>query len=592
MFNALIAAGALVAGTRDLQNAVANGETRTLQIYHTHTKESAAITFRRNGFYDRDALKQLNWILRDWRRDEPTQMDPKLFDIVWEVQREVGSREAIHVVSAYRAPETNAMLRRRSRAVAKHSQHMLGKAMDFYLPDVGMDKVRAIAMRLQRGGVGYYPTSFNPFVHLDAGSVRSWPRMTRDQLARLFPDGKTVHLPADGRPLEGYDVAAAEIIARGGSVAGYASAYADAGEAAQPTRRKSLWAALFGGGDEEDEDQDYSRPARGGRQVAAAAPPNSQPAGSRPDDSAWSFFRNDSARGRPAVPQQPAVVAALPRQETIAAAPPEAPQPKAPAAAEPVAADVPLPAARPAGLATDAPTVLAAAQAPATGPRFVWQQGPTGQGGNGPIDPATATVAALAPLPPRRPDDVAPVAATLADVPLPPARPVALAALGAPPAAVAVPAGEQNALAALAASTSGGDRALGSAVPVVAALAYAPANHPAPPTRPVVLAARAPAPAALPADPEVTGQVHPSERSALKALFAAAVTEATPSPRVRVAAARIRPQSVEVPGVTEAPTRTITASFTKGPAVELATNRFTGPAVKPLATTTFAAAKR
>ena len=91
--------------------------------------------------------------------------------------------------------------------------------MDFYLPDVSMAKVREIALRLQRGGVGYYPTSYNPFVHLDAGSVRHWPRMTRDQLARVFPDGKTVHIPTDGKPMERYDEALAEIEANGGVVA-------------------------------------------------------------------------------------------------------------------------------------------------------------------------------------------------------------------------------------------------------------------------------------------------------------------------------------------------------------------------------------
>ena len=121
------------------------------------------------------------------------------------------------------------MLRRRSSAVAKNSQHMLGKAMDFYLPDVPIDRIRAIGMRMQHGGVGYYPSAYTPFVHLDVGSVRAWPRMTRDQLVRLFPDGKTVHIPADGTPLPGYEQARAEVLAEGWSVAGY-SAVASAEE--------------------------------------------------------------------------------------------------------------------------------------------------------------------------------------------------------------------------------------------------------------------------------------------------------------------------------------------------------------------------
>jgi uncharacterized protein YcbK (DUF882 family) len=286
-----VAAVASLAGTRGTQDAIANGETRTLNILHTHTGESASITFRRNGRYDPEALNRLNWMLRDWRTDQPTKMDPRLFDIVWEVYREAGAREPMHVLSAYRAPETNAMLRRRSRGVSEHSQHMVGKAMDFRLPDVDMARVRAIAMRLQHGGVGYYPSS--DFVHLDSGSVRAWPRMTEGQLARLFPDGKTVHLPSNGKPFARYEEARAEILARGGAVAGYA---------ADGRTRRSLWATLFGGGGDEDEersgrglflmrdatayapaqsDDGRAGPPRSGRtQVAAADPPAQAPAAS------------------------------------------------------------------------------------------------------------------------------------------------------------------------------------------------------------------------------------------------------------------------------------------------------------------------
>src|SRR3954462_3565082 len=265
------ALAALVAGTRGTQDAVANGDTRTLAIIHEHTKESAQITFKRNGFYDQQALEQLNWLLRDWRTDQKVRMEPRLFDIVWEVYRSVGASEPVHVVSAYRAPETNAMLRRRTRAVSEFSQHMAGKAMDFFLPDVDMARVRAIGMRLQQGGVGFYPNSAHSFVHLDAGSVRAWPRMTRGQLMALFPDGKTVHLPTDNKPLARYEEAKAEILAKGGAVAGmaYASAEDSGG-------RRSLWATLFGGG---DEDEDFYGRGRGGRgraaQEAAAYVPSS-----------------------------------------------------------------------------------------------------------------------------------------------------------------------------------------------------------------------------------------------------------------------------------------------------------------------------
>ena len=245
-----MSAAALLGASRGTQDAVANGDTRTITILHTHTKESASVTFRRNGRYDSQGLDQLNWLLRDWRLDEPTKMDPRLFDIVWEVYRSVGASEPVHVVSAYRSSQTNSMLRRRSRAVAKHSQHTAGKAMDFYLPDADMARVRSAAMRLQSGGVGYYPSAGNPFVHLDAGSVRAWPRMTRDQLARLFPDGRTVHLPADGQPFAGYEEAKAEILARGGSVAGFGDLGDGEDGGSSGGGLRSLLASLFGGGGE------------------------------------------------------------------------------------------------------------------------------------------------------------------------------------------------------------------------------------------------------------------------------------------------------------------------------------------------------
>ena len=205
---ALALAAAL--GITSLVSPPAEAEsTRTLTFRQMHTGETQTITFKRNGRFDSAAMKKVNYMLRDWRRNETTRMDPRLLDLVWEVQQATGSKGPIHVLSGYRSPVTNAMLRRRSRGVAKNSQHTLGKAMDFYLPDVPLAKLRATAMRMQRGGVGYYPTSGSPFVHLDVARVRAWPRMTRKQLLALFPNGETLHLPADGAPLPGYQRALA-----------------------------------------------------------------------------------------------------------------------------------------------------------------------------------------------------------------------------------------------------------------------------------------------------------------------------------------------------------------------------------------------
>lgn len=203
---ALLALPALAGST-----SFASAEDRALKLFFTHTGERATITYKRDGKFDPKGLAQINRFLRDWRRNEPTRMDPRLLDLVWEVYKKSGGKDYIHIVSAYRSPATNNMLRNRSRitGVAKKSQHMLGKAMDFYVPGVKLATLRAIAMQMQVGGVGYYPTSGSPFVHLDVGNVRAWPRMSRQELARIFPNGQTMHLPADGRPLPGYDQAVA-----------------------------------------------------------------------------------------------------------------------------------------------------------------------------------------------------------------------------------------------------------------------------------------------------------------------------------------------------------------------------------------------
>jgi len=204
-------------GSRALQNAVAEGDTRTISMHHLHTGEDITITFKRDGRYDESALEKLNWFLRDWRRGEQTKMDPHLIDLVWEVQREASTQEPIQVVCGYRSPQTNAMLRRSSDGVARFSQHMLGHAMDFYIPGIPLEHLREIGLRLQRGGVGFYPESGSPFVHMDTGDVRMWPRMTHEQLARVFPDGRTVLIPTDGKPFPGYAMALAEIKKQGGT---------------------------------------------------------------------------------------------------------------------------------------------------------------------------------------------------------------------------------------------------------------------------------------------------------------------------------------------------------------------------------------
>jgi uncharacterized protein YcbK (DUF882 family) len=185
--SASLAALLLLIGSNSLQNAAAEGDTRTISFHHIHTGEDLTITYKVNGRYDEDALKQINHELRDWRKDETIAMDPHLIDLVWEVRRELESNEPIFVVCGYRSPATNEMLRRRSSGVAKFSQHMLGKAMDFFIPGVPLEKLRETGLRAERGGVGFYPSS--NFVHLDTASVRHWPRMPEAQLAAVLAKG-------------------------------------------------------------------------------------------------------------------------------------------------------------------------------------------------------------------------------------------------------------------------------------------------------------------------------------------------------------------------------------------------------------------
>ena len=175
MNRAGLAACLLLIGSVGVQRAAAIGDTRTISLHHVHTDESLTITFKKNGQYDEEALKKINWIMRDWRKNEATTMDPEEIDLLWQVYQEVGAKAPIEIICGYRSPATNNMLRSRSArsGVARHSQHTLGKAIDFYIPGVPLETLRATAMKLQGGGVGYYPTSGSPFVHLDVGNVRA-----------------------------------------------------------------------------------------------------------------------------------------------------------------------------------------------------------------------------------------------------------------------------------------------------------------------------------------------------------------------------------------------------------------------------------
>jgi uncharacterized protein YcbK (DUF882 family) len=188
-----------------VHHASALGETRTLSMFNIHTKETLTVTFKKDGRYDQDALNQLNHFMRDWRRDESRVMDPELIDLIWTLHQQLGSKEPVQLICGYRSATTNESLRKRGGGQAKRSQHILGKAADMVFPDVTVKTLRNSALVQEWGGVGYYPTSGVPFVHVDTGGVRMWPRIPRLELASLFPDGHTKYLPQDGKPITPHD---------------------------------------------------------------------------------------------------------------------------------------------------------------------------------------------------------------------------------------------------------------------------------------------------------------------------------------------------------------------------------------------------
>jgi uncharacterized protein YcbK (DUF882 family) len=364
-------------GNKNLQNAVAEGDTRTLSMHHMHTGEDLTITYKRNGRYDDASLQKLNHFLRDWRREEATKMDPQLLDLIWEVYQEVGAKEPVQIVCGFRSPATNAMLRRRSKGVAQFSQHMLGKAIDFYIPGVSLEQIRYAGLRMQRGGVGFYPTSGSPFVHLDTGSVRHWPRMSSDQLARVLATPPRTHYAAR-RP------AATQV------------ALNDSDTPVAQRSKRGLIERLFGFGEDEDED------------AAATAPPPARPAAKSEPTRLQIAAAVPLPPTKPPAPTAPAKPArtAQPAPSGYALASVSSTAVAAPSPADVVRARYTWETAKP-PIEPPAPPSTAAGDVKAPPPvavsgnqHFVWLTGPQGR----PVEPApppvTRTAAAEPPRPP------------------------------------------------------------------------------------------------------------------------------------------------------------------------------------------------
>jgi uncharacterized protein YcbK (DUF882 family) len=145
---------------------------RSLSFHETHTGESLELLYWSNGRYLPEALAQIDHVLRDFRTGEVKRIDTGLLDLLYFIGLKIGARKPFHVISGYRSPKTNALLRKSNKGIAKNSLHIVGKAIDVRLPGLPLSVLRRVAVDSKGGGVGYYPRS--DFVHIDVGPVRYW----------------------------------------------------------------------------------------------------------------------------------------------------------------------------------------------------------------------------------------------------------------------------------------------------------------------------------------------------------------------------------------------------------------------------------
>jgi uncharacterized protein YcbK (DUF882 family) len=145
---------------------------KMLAFEHTHTGDKLKLTYFEQGSYIKDALREINYLLRDYHTDDIHPIDIALLDQLYDLKQTLGLNKPFHIVSGYRSPFTNAQLRRHSHGVAEHSFHMQGRAIDIRVEGMSSRTIKNAARAMARGGVGYYPRS--NFVHLDTGDFRTW----------------------------------------------------------------------------------------------------------------------------------------------------------------------------------------------------------------------------------------------------------------------------------------------------------------------------------------------------------------------------------------------------------------------------------
>ena len=167
-----VLAGAGAAAMTAAMPAVAAIRPDRLSLHNLHTDETLDVVFRTGNCYEQNALAALDRILRDWRQDEVLPIDPRLYDMMAAIAARTGQPPRFGIISGYRSPKTNEMLRRNGGGAAKRSLHMVGQAIDLRLEGTALTTLRRAAIELGEGGVGYYSRS--GFVHIDTGEVRSW----------------------------------------------------------------------------------------------------------------------------------------------------------------------------------------------------------------------------------------------------------------------------------------------------------------------------------------------------------------------------------------------------------------------------------
>ena len=145
---------------------------RELHVYNLYTYEDLKITYWRDGQYIPEALAEINHIFRDIRTGKVKAINKELLDLLFKIRKNINIDKPFQIVSGYRTPNSNEILRTKQKNVAKNSLHMYGKAVDIRIPGVKLKTLRNEAKNLELGGVGYYPKTH--FVHVDVGEIRYW----------------------------------------------------------------------------------------------------------------------------------------------------------------------------------------------------------------------------------------------------------------------------------------------------------------------------------------------------------------------------------------------------------------------------------